>query len=99
MHLQFIENTIKVSGNLDNQSIVQNLFRYHAKKLAEMQTVCLDFSNIGKIDSAGLAWIVNAIRDAKQAQVTLTLLHLPNSTINLARLSNCDTLLIQAQQA
>ena len=53
----------------------------------------LCFGDIRHIDSAGLAWVLNLLRDARKHDVIFSLKNVPNELIQLARLSGVDTLL------
>ena len=66
-------------------------------ELAQAQQNCdslnLDLANIENIDTAGLAWLLNLLRDAKQQQVTFTLSNVPPTLLNLAKISDVEPFL------
>jgi phospholipid transport system transporter-binding protein len=47
-------------------------------------------SDVERADSAGLAWLINAVRDAKQNGVSITLHKMPEKLHKLAKISNAD---------
>ncbi len=46
-----------------------------------------------RVDSAGLAWILNALRDAKQVGLEVNLQNIPPKLLKLAKISDVDVLL------
>ncbi len=54
------------------------------------QEVIIDFSKINQSDSAGLALIIEWLKNAKTAQKICKLHHLPTQLLTLAQLSGFD---------
>ncbi|GAA0860212.1 STAS domain-containing protein [Aliiglaciecola litoralis] len=57
------------------------------------QKVTLDLAEVDQVDTAGLAWLVHLTRACHQQKVELNLANVPESLINLAKLSNLETVL------
>ena len=61
-----------LSGSL-NRDTVPYFWRNSLQQLASAQSddkpLTLDLHNVGHIDTAGLAWIMNLIRDTKQKNI------------------------------
>ena len=91
------KQTIKLNGALDRHTLSQDWWsslsssdkqRYSAARHCE-----LDFQDVERVDSAGLAWTLNAIRDAKAQGVKITLCNLPEKMLKLAKISELDDVL------
>ncbi|MDF2178466.1 STAS domain-containing protein [Aliiglaciecola sp. CAU 1673] len=54
---------------------------------------CLDLAELTATDTAGLAWLVSVVADAKQRQVELKLENPPQSLLKLAKISDVESLL------
>ncbi|MGO4893299.1 STAS domain-containing protein [Flavobacterium sp. W21_SRS_FM6] len=63
------------------------------KKAAKQQPVILDLREIEQVDTAGLAWIINLLRDCKAQNVSFTLKNVPQTLINLAKISDVEGLI------
>lgn len=46
--------------------------------------------DVERVDSAGLAWILNAIRDGKREGINVSLRELPEKLRKLAKISDVD---------
>jgi phospholipid transport system transporter-binding protein len=53
----------------------------------------LDLAGIEHIDTAGLAWLLNLLRDAKQQQIVFSLSNVSPTLLNLAKISDVETFL------
>ncbi|MEW9799042.1 STAS domain-containing protein [Alteromonas sp. CYL-A6] len=84
-------------GNLDRETLTKNwwllLTPGQQKTLRGASECVFDLSDVERVDSAGLAWLINAIRDARQAGIRITLQEPPEKLIKLAKISDVDTLL------
>ena len=54
------------------------------------QTPLIDLAGVSDADTAGLAWLLNLLRDAKKQNITLKLKNVPETIINLAKISDVD---------
>jgi phospholipid transport system transporter-binding protein len=85
---------IEVLGELDRTTISDNLWAtlsaVQQAVVSKAKRVQIDLVKVKRADTAGLAWLINAIRDipldAKQVEVT----HVPKKLLDLAKLSNAD---------
>jgi phospholipid transport system transporter-binding protein len=92
--LELAQDCLAVTGVLSNANIVHNAFRM-LPELAKRTTLVVDLGKLTQVDSAGLAWIINLLRDAKSQQITVELRNTPDKLLHLAALSNADTLLTE----
>ena len=53
----------------------------------------LDMQGVLNADTAGLAWLIHLTKECQDAQVKVSLKEVPSGLINLAKLSNVDSLL------
>lgn len=88
---------VVISGNLDQTSLQQDgwkqLSNSERTHLLSVKKAELHFQQIEHVDSAGLAWVLNWLRDANAQGVELTLHNVPDKLIQLAGLSNVASLL------
>jgi phospholipid transport system transporter-binding protein len=61
--------------------------------LLQQKHCIFDFADVNAVDSAGLAWTLNAVRDGAGNGVEITLCNLPEKMVKLARISELDGLL------
>lgn len=54
------------------------------------QKAILDMSGVVHSDTAGLAWLINLLRDCKQQNIPLVLKNIPETLVNLAKISDVD---------
>jgi phospholipid transport system transporter-binding protein len=57
------------------------------------QKAILDMSGIAHTDTAGLAWLINLLRDCKQQNILVGLRNIPETLVNLAKISDVDSFL------
>lgn len=88
---------VTLSGALDRQSLTKDwwLLLSNADKQSYRQagSCSFDFANVERVDSAGLAWTINAIRDGRAQGIKITLCNLPEKMLKLAKISEIDALL------
>lgn len=82
---------------LDQTSITndwwQTLSASERSDISAAKTLIMDLHKVKRLDTAGLAWLINAVRDAKANNLVLTMENLPAKLLQLARVSGVDTLL------
>jgi phospholipid transport system transporter-binding protein len=86
-----------VSGNLTFSSIDKKT----TKSFAFLQgrgTVTLDFSDVSKTDSAGLALIVEWIKYARRKRILLLFENIPGQLLTIAKLSGFEQLLEEGME-
>lgn len=85
---------VVVHGHLDRDTLSKNFWESLASSerntLVQNQRCSVDLSDVERADSAGLAWLINAVRDAKQNGVSITLYKMPEKLHKLAKISNAD---------
>ncbi|MGR8934756.1 MAG: STAS domain-containing protein [Gammaproteobacteria bacterium] len=81
-----------VSGNLTFSTIDKNAVKSFPF-LRGSEPVTLDFSDVGKTDSAGLALIIEWIKFARRRHIPLLFENIPEQLLALARLSGFERLL------
>ncbi len=83
-----------IEGDLTFKTISQIEFIASKKRDAWQQDISIDFSQLSVIDSAGIAWILENITVAKQANITLKLVNLHSTQAQtLASIQGVDTLI------
>ncbi|BFT29274.1 hypothetical protein D210916BOD24_04500 [Alteromonas sp. D210916BOD_24] len=91
------KGNIVVHGHLDRDTLSKNLWeslRNSERDLLKKAATCtVDLSDVERADSAGLAWLINAVRDAKQNNVSMTLYKMPEKLQKLAKISDADSFL------
>ena len=93
------ETIIPLSGALNYQTTTAIYRRLHdVLKSKTLQALGMDFSAISYADSAGLALVIECIRECQQAGVSLRLIAIPRQMQKLATFSGIDTLLSQYQE-
>lgn len=96
MRIFSIENNgdIVITGHLDRDNLTKNwwecLTNAEQRTLKEQNNCCFDLANAQRVDSAGLAWLINAIRDGKRQGLSVTLANLPEKLLQLAKISDVD---------
>ncbi|KXI29216.1 STAS domain-containing protein [Paraglaciecola hydrolytica] len=60
------------------------------KQAVSQQPVVLDLKSISHVDTAGLAWLINLLRDCKTQDIAFTLANVPQTLINLAKISDVE---------
>jgi phospholipid transport system transporter-binding protein len=63
------------------------------KEAAQQQPVVLDMQHISHVDTAGLAWLINLMRDCLTENVRFSITNAPQTLINLAKISDVEVLL------
>lgn len=89
--LQVRDGAWAVSGPLDMESVPSVLRQ--ARALFDDPSVVVDLKAVDRIDSAGLALIVNWLREAHRRAVTLRVQNIPARMASLARVCGLDKLL------
>ena len=88
---------ITLSGALDRQSLTKDwwsqLSSSDKQSYRQAGACTFDFAKVERVDSAGLAWTINAIRDGRAQGIKITLCNLPEKMLKLAKISEIDALL------
>ena len=78
-----------VEGNLTFASIDQQSM-HSFKFLKGMDSICIDLSQVGMTDSAGLALMIEWIKQSRMSRVKLSFKNIPPQLLALAKLSGFD---------
>lgn len=91
------KGNIVVHGHLDRDTLSKNFWEClnskERERLINSGECRIDLSDVERADSAGLAWLINAVRDAGQNGVSMTLLKMPEKLHKLAKISDADSFL------
>jgi len=80
---------VTLSGELTRTMITSGFINQSRKMLAQ-KTLVIDLSQVSKIDTAGLAWLLLLVEHAKQDVCQLSFKNLPEDLLKLAKLSAVD---------
>ncbi len=92
MELNYSKALLVISGQCSNAQIINNITCQIPQILNET-SLRIDLSGIEVIDSAGLAVLINLLRDCKQHNIKVRFERVPDKLRHLAALSNADELL------
>lgn len=88
---------MSLSGRLEHQTLEKDLWlslaQNERKNLVSVGKLVIDLEQVEFVDTAGLAWLINAIRQAQEAKVQAVLANAPDKLIKLAKISDVDRLL------
>jgi len=92
--ISFIEKDSRIifSGELTLLTI-DNSFEKKSKRLIKSGNVIFDLTNISKVDTACLAWLLAMLELSAKKNCQLTFDNLPKDLIKLAQLSRVDMFL------
>lgn len=92
--IEFVQKDSKVtfSGEL-TLATINSSFEKKSKNLLKSGQLTLDLSNILKVDTACLAWLLAMMEQSVKKSCQLTIDNLPNDLIKLAKLSSVDLFL------
>jgi len=98
--LEFVQEGAKVtfSGAL-TLATIDSSFEKRSYKLLKTDQLTLDLSNILKVDTACLAWLLAMMEKSAKKNCQLTIDNLPKDLIKLAKLSSVDLLLSKTDNA
>ncbi|MFT4693470.1 MAG: phospholipid transport system transporter-binding protein [Francisella sp.] len=85
-------NTWIMPSHLD-ASIISILTKKNIKQISTDSSWILDFSKCNKVDSAGLAMVIDCIKHAKKTKVSLKILNLSDDAISLAKVHGIEEIL------
>lgn len=68
-----------------------------ANKTHSLSAVSISFEQIDKVDTAGLAWLLNLASTLRKADVKVKIEHPPEALLKLSRLSNAEALVFGQQ--
>ena len=80
----------ELSRNTIAKSIALTTLKKHDQNMASGDVSFLDMSGVSHSDTAGLAWLMNFLKDNQQQNVHFKLKNIPESLIKLAKISDVD---------
>jgi phospholipid transport system transporter-binding protein len=88
---------VSVHGCLDQATLSKDFWlaitEQERGQLSSTKRCSIDLSDVERIDTAGLAWLINAIRDGKQQGIDVSLQEMPEKLRKLAKISGVDSFL------
>lgn len=88
-----------ISGELDQATLTHDywlgLNESDKRTLTKVGRLKVDLANVGRTDTAGLAWLINLVKDAKTNKVKVSFESVPDRLLNLADLSSAKIILLQ----
>lgn len=99
MSLFDVDNSgdINVHGHLDRDTLSTNFWQQltaqQRESLKGAGACTVNLNDVERVDSAGLAWLINAVRDTNQNGVSMVFKHMPEKLVKLAKISNVDSFL------
>ncbi|MGS2721366.1 STAS domain-containing protein [Paraglaciecola aestuariivivens] len=91
---QNAQGHIVLSGDLNRHTVptIPNL-PLASNKVANAQECLIDLQDIQHVDTAGLAWLINGLKQARALGISCQLKGLPKTLLNLAKISDVDQFL------
>jgi phospholipid transport system transporter-binding protein len=91
LEIQLAGNKLQFIGKLDCNTVVAH---WPFKLLAQLPTDAeFDLAGLAHVDTAGLAWLLQQLAQAKQRGINVVLLNMPQQLRSLATVSDVLTLL------
>jgi len=81
-----------LTGELTRHTVPNLPLEKIQKSLSANKTV-FDFKQVGKVDTAGLAWVCSLLEQANSKKCKLSLINFPEQLIKLAKLSGVENFL------
>jgi phospholipid transport system transporter-binding protein len=83
---------LKLVGDLSFRS-VPGLLETARDMIGEVAEITVDLADVRRSDSAGVALLVEWMRDARRQGKSITYLNIPSQMLAIARVSSLDTVL------
>lgn len=83
---------LTVHGDLTRKDVAK-IARDNGALSTLLKAKLIDLSQVGKVDTSGLAWILVIVESAKQRNLELKFSNLPIDLVKLAKLSAVDALI------
>ncbi len=81
-----------IEGELTRKS-VPLIAKAQIKQLFSLETIEIDFSQLQRVDTAGLAWVCKILEQAISCKKAINFVNMPTQLIKLATLSGVDSFL------
>ena len=85
-------NVLFINGELTRHSLAL-ITKNNYSSCFEFNNITVDLSNVGKVDTAGLAWLFCFLEQSIEHHCQTTFIHLPQKLYKLIELSGVDGLL------
>lgn len=93
---QLRDGVLLITGDLTKYSIGKDWWVSEGKNASSQLNsgaLTVDLSEVDRADSAGLAWLINLIRDCKTNKIPVVLKKVPSDLLDLAKISDASDLL------
>lgn len=88
---------LTISGELDQTTLTKDYWPTLSQKdkqsIVDNGAIEIDLANVERSDTAGLAWLINIVKDAKANKVLVSFRSVPDKLLNLAELSGAKKIL------
>lgn len=88
---------LKINGELDQTTLKHDywstLNEKDQKYIIDKGVLTVDLANVNRSDTAGLAWLINIVKDANANKVEVSFKSVPDKLLNLAELSSAKQIL------
>ena len=92
IELNIADTSATLIGELTRHTVGQ-FSKQTFTQLFVPDVMTLDFAQVDKVDTAGLAWLLLLIEQAKKHACRVNFINLPSGLLKLAKLSAVDTFL------
>ncbi|MGL4601678.1 MAG: STAS domain-containing protein [Plesiomonas sp.] len=92
--LQEQSGRVLLTGELDRDSLL-DFWAERDNLIPEQQACVIDLSQLTRIDSAGLAFLMTLLVEASKKASTCTLVNIPSALLTLIDLSNLTKIMAQ----
>lgn len=82
-------NKAVFSGELSRNTI-NEVFEKKCRETFHNKDIIVDLTHVDKVDTAGLAWVLLLVENAKTTNNEISLHNIPNDLLKLAKLSAVD---------
>lgn len=90
------QQVMSIAGDLTQSSLKQDFFveldKIDAEHLQAITKLNVDLQQVDGLDTAGLAWLVNMLKDFNTKSIAVTFSNIPEKLNRLAALSNAKSL-------
>lgn len=93
--IRFENCVIYLSGNINRYSVVDLMHRVNVNEQCE-EYFSIDLAGVEQVDTAGLAWLLKVMAQAKQSGQVVHLQAVPERLMALAAVSGVEALLTSA---
>lgn len=91
-HFKLNDGQLCLQGQLTRHTLQKKNYQQINQAL-QTSALVINLKEVKKTDTAGLAWLLYLIEQAKKNNCNLSFVHASHELIKLAKLSNADTLL------